>query len=240
MPDPIDGSSGTPPVRKPVLPYQSSLPTSAVTIRKFRDVYEAQLYANELAGHGIDYYLMNQNTNDVLGAYAAFTMVELQVREQDVEQASAILANLEINPLDVEPAEAADPDQPLPDPAGNGTLVTAAVFDNPRSLFDAAATLGAARIESFLPALVARGDRPQGVGKRFILRVRQEDAQRASDLLQRAGKEEADEDEPRCPQCGSYRVLLVPQVRAKFIDFLLGRRTQELMECLRCHHQWPV
>lgn len=240
MPDPTEGSSGKPPARPPVLPYQSSLPTSAVTVRKFRDVYEAQLYANELAGHGIDYFLMNQNTNDVLGAYAGFTLVELQVREQDVEQANAVLANLEINPLEVEPAEATDPDQPLPDPAGNGMLVTAAAFDNPRSLFDAAATLGAARIESFLPTLVARGDRPVGIGKRFVLRVRQEDSEQAVDLLQRAAQEDADEDEPRCPQCGSYRVMLVPQARAKFIDFLLGRRTQELMECLRCHHQWPV
>lgn len=220
------------------MPYQPVLPTSAVTIRQFRDAYEAQLYANELAEHGIDYYVMNQNTNDVMGTYVGFTFVELQVRKEDVERATAVLANFEINPLEVEPAEATDPDQPLPDPTGNGMLETAAAFDNPRSLHDAAATLGAARIESFLPTLVARGDRPAGVGKRFILRVRQEDAAQARELLERAAKEEADEDEPRCPQCGSYRVMPVPQIKTKLIDFVLGRRTPELMECLRCRHRW--
>lgn len=239
MADQPEGSSAQARIPPPVLPYQPLLPTSAVTVRQCRDICEAQLFANELAAHGIDYYVMNQNTS-VLGTYVGFTYVDLQVREQDVERAAAVLSKLEINPLDVEPAEAIDPDQPLPDPNGNGMLVSAAAFDNPRSLHDAAANLGAARIESFLPALVPRGDRPAGAGKRFVLRVHQEDAERAGDLLARAAQEEADEDEPRCPQCGSYRVMPVPQLRAKLINFLLGRRTPELMECLRCHQRWTL
>lgn len=239
MTDQPDGSSQLPPVRPPVLPYQPSLPTSAVTIRQFRQIYEAQLFANELATHGIDYYVMNQNTNDVMGTYVGFTFVELQVREQDVERATAVLANLELNPLEVEPAEATDPDQPLPNPAGNGMLVSAAAFDNPRSLFDAAATLGAARIESFLPTLVARGNRPAGVGKRFILRVMQDDVEQAKGLLDQAAEEESKDDEPRCPQCGSFRVMPLPQVRARLINFLLGRQTPQIMECLRCQQRWP-
>lgn len=240
MPDQPDGSSDRRPLPPPVLAYQPRLPTSAVTIRTFRDALEAQLFANELEAHGIDYYLLNQNTNDVMGTYVGFARIELQVREQDVEQATAVLSELEINPLEVEPAESSDPQQPIADPAGGGMLVSAGQFDNVRSLYDAAATLGAARIESFLPRLVARGDRPPGIGNRFVLRVRENDSEQARELLSRATEEEAKEDEPRCPACGSFRVMLAPQVKAKLIGFFLGRQTPERMECLRCHHQWPV
>lgn len=238
MSEPSNEPSEIPIARRIVLPYHAALPTSAVTVRKCRDVLEAQLYANELAAHDIDYYVMNQNTSDVLSGYVGFTSVELQVRREDAEHAKAVLATMDIDPADVEPAEPADPDQPIPDPGREGMLATAAAFENPRSMLDAAAVLGAGHIESFLPLLVPRGDRPAGAGKRFILRVRQDDVQQAAELLSRAAAEEAEDDEPRCPRCGSYRVTPVPQLRRNLVDFLLGRHTPKLTECLRCHHRW--
>jgi hypothetical protein len=241
MPDPpADESSPIPLARRAVLPYQAALPTSAKTVRKFNDVYEAQLFANQLAAHGIDYYLMNRNTN-ILGAYSGFSLVELQVREQDAIQAEAVLSQFQINPLEIEPAEETDATQPISDPAGEGMLVAAAAFDNPRSLYDAAATLGAAHIESFLPMLVARGDRPAGTGNRFVLRVREGDGERATELLARAAEEEAEDGEPRCPRCGSYRIVAVPQFWRDVMRFIRGdgdRSSQ--MQCLRCQNRWTV
>ena len=238
MSDQSQGPPEIPIARRAVLPYQVSLPTSAVTVRKCRDILEAQIHANELAGHGIDYYVMNQNTSDVLSGYVGFTCIELQVRMEDAEQAAAVLSTMEINPSEVEPAEPTDPDQPIRDPAGDGMLATAAAFNNPRDLLDAAAVLGAGHIESFLPMLVSRGDRPAGTGNRFILRVHQDDMEQARELLARAASEEAKDDEPRCPKCGSYRVTPVPQLRAKLVDFVFGRRTPAIMECLRCRSRW--
>jgi hypothetical protein len=240
MSDQPEPSPEIPIARRAVLPYQGSLPTSAVTIRKCRDIYEAQIFANELAAHDIDYYVMNQNAS-LLGTYVGFTYVDLQVRKEEAERASELLAKLEVNPLEVEPAETTDPDQPVPDPAGDGMLVSAAAFDNPRSLFDAAATLGAARIESFLPTLVARGDRPAGVGDRFILRVREADSERARETLSKVAAEEADGDEPRCPTCGSYRIVAVPQFWKDVMRFLRGDTDRSCqMQCLRCRHLWTI
>ena len=236
-----DDSAEIPTARRAVLPYQGALPTSAVTVRKCREAYEAQILANELAAHGIDYYVMNQNTNDIMGTYVGFTYVELQVRKEDAERASAILSKLEVNPLEVEPAEATDPDRAVPDPAADGMLVSAAAFDNPRNLFDAAATLGAARIESFLPMLVARGNRPAGVGNRFVLRVREADSERARETLSKVAAEESDGDEPRCPACGSYRIVQVPQFWKDMSRFLRGDRDRSCkMQCLRCRHLWKI
>lgn len=241
MSDQRENSADIPTARRAVLPYQGALPTSAVTVRKCRELYEAQILANELAAHDIDYYVMNQNTNDIMGTYVGFTYVELQVRKEDAERASAILSKLEVNPLEIEPAEIIDPAQAIADPAGDGMLVSAAAFDNPRSLFDAAATLGAARIESFLPMLVSRGDRPAGVGDRFILRVREADSERARETLSKVAAEEADGDEPRCPTCGSYRIVQVPQFWKDVGRFLRGDTDRSCqMQCLRCRHLWTI
>jgi hypothetical protein len=241
MSDQPDDSAEIPTARRAVLAYQRSLPTSAVTVRKCRDIYEAQIFANELAANGIDYYVMNQNTNDLLGTYVGFTYVELQVRKEEAEAASALLSKLSGNPLEVEPAEASNADQPIPDPAGEGILVSAAGFDNPRSLLDAAATLGAARVESFLPMLVVRGDGPAGVGDRFILRVREDDAEQAREILSKAAAEESDDEEPRCPTCGSYRVMAVPQFWKDVMRFLRGDTDRSVqMQCLLCRHLWTI
>jgi hypothetical protein len=242
MTDSPDDSSGSIPLaRRTVLPYQGVQATNAVTLRRFYDPFEAQLYANELAAHGIDYYLMNQNAN-VLGAWAGSSQVELQVREHDLPVAHAALAQFHVNPLEVEPAEDSDPSSPIPDPSGDGHLVSAAAYDNPRHLFDAASTLGAARIECFLPLLVPRGDRPAAEGNRFVLWVHEADAERARVSLAQADAERAEEDEPRCPKCGSYRVELAPAPWPGLVKFLFGRRSDvpRQMQCFRCRERWPV
>ena len=236
MPDP-----NRPPKARVVLSYQGPILTSAVTVRKCIDAMQAQLCGNELAAHGIDYYILNQNVNSLGWPYAGLSEVEVQVREQDAELARQLLSRFEGNPLDVEPDEGAATREAVPDPGGEGVLVPAAAFDNPRELYDAAATLGAARVESFLPGLVARGDRPRGQGKRFVLRVREADLDRAVEVLSDAEADrDEDEDEPRCPACGSWRVAPAPKPWPGLLGFLLGaaRPVPQEMECLRCKHRW--
>ena len=231
QPDPIPLAS------RVILPYQTAIHGGVVSVRKFYDAMEAQLYANELAAHGIRYHLLNQNTN-TLGPYSAFSQVELQVSEEDAPRARELLARLQLDPSEVEPEHEADPDVPVPDPAGTGMLVPAAAYDNPRFLYDAATALGAAHIESFLPTLVARGDRPAGTGTRFVIRVREADLERARTILQAEGDPE-ENTEPRCPRCGSWRVYRHPPKQG-LVNFLLGRIPDQRprLECLRCHHIW--
>ena len=230
--------------RRVVLPYHGPALSSAVTVKTFFNAMEAQLYANELAAHGIDYFLANQNANTFLGWYSGFTQVELQVRRQDANRAVEVLARLQLlDPSDVEPEDDTDPQAPIPDPDGQGMLVTLAAYDNPRSVYDAAAILGAARIESFLPALVVRGDRPRGAGKRFVLRVREADLALAHEALAEPDRESADDaDEPRCPRCGSWRVHALPRPWPGLIKFLFGGGAAgpRQVECLRCHHYWTT
>jgi hypothetical protein len=222
--------------RRTVLPYSGAAVTSAVTVRSCGNPMEAQLVAGRLTSAGIDSYLMNENAN-ALGPYSGFCPIDVQVKKEDLERAREVLAQGDFDPLDVEPAaetaeEAAD-------------LAEVAVFDNPRALFDAAAVLGAARIDSFLPALAPRGGRPRGTGDRFRLRVRPQDLERARDELDHAShdrRDDADEDEMRCPHCGSWRVYPLSRPWPGILPFLFGgARTEERdYECLRCRARWSV
>lgn len=235
----MSDSEPLPPAPRPrlVLSYQAPMLTSAVTVRSCFDAIEAQLCGNVLAAQGIDYYIMNQNTN-TLGPYSGFSRVEVQVREEDARRAAELLARFQADPLDVEPEESDGPDEAVSDPSGKGMLAVAAAYETPRELFDAAATLGASRIDSFLPTLVPRGDRPRGSGKRFVIRVREDDLQRVKEVLAQSAPD--DDDEPRCPACGSWRVAAAPRPWPGLVKFILGissPRPQEL-ECLRCKRRW--
>lgn len=236
-----DESEHIPLARKVVLPYRSAAlaaTTPVVKVGAFLDLLDAQLHANELAGHDIEYFLANQNVMSLGFPYSGFSQIELQVRAEDKEKALAILSTFQANPLEVEPADPIDPNEPIDDPGGEGSLVTAVAFDNPRALLDAAAVLGAARIDCFVPALAARKDRPAGEGKRFALRVRSDDLERAGEVL--ADAEENEEGEPRCPKCGSYRVERAGKPWPGIVRFLIGGgpRSEPQMECLRCKHRW--
>lgn len=233
--------SGAEPTRPIVLPYQSAVLQAPVTVRKFFDPIEAQIYANELAAHDIEYAIVNQNTPGFLGWYSGFSQVELQVREADAAIAGELLDRLKLEPGEVEPAEPTDANTPIPDANGNGQLVAAAAYEDARQLHDAAAVLGAAHVECFLPTLVPRGDRPPGIGARFIIRVRETDLERARQILS-AENPEDHEDEPRCPKCGSWQTYLLPAPWPGLWNFLTGRAGPHPreVECLRCHHRWEA
>lgn len=227
-----------PPARLNVLGYQRVVLRAPVTVRRFFDPMEAQLYANELAAHDIEYAILSQNVATFLGWYSGFSQVELQVHQEDAATADQLLSRLQLDPADVEPAEDSDPQAPVPDPSGNGKLVVAGAYDNPRRLYDAAATLGSAHVEAFLPVLVPRGSRPAGTGRRFLLRVREPDLERAQEILLSDADEH--EDEPRCPRCGSWQTYLLPRPWTGLWNLLTGRTAGQprQVECLRCHHRW--
>jgi hypothetical protein len=88
-------------------------------------------------------------------------------------------------------------------------------------------------IKSYPPELVARGDRPAGHGKRFVLRVRKEDLPRAKKVLAEAA---AEDDDPRCPRCQSWQARQIsPRLWAKFAMMIhLIPRQPEVMECKMC------
>jgi hypothetical protein len=223
----------------PILSYQRHAFSPLVTVRTFYSALDAQLYANELDAAGIRCTLANQNTN-TLGPYSAFSQVELQVRQDEAEEARQLLSHLDLKSTDLEPEQDVDASSPLPGPSGEGLLIPVAAFDNPGAMFDAAAALGAARVECFLPVLVPRGDHPAGAGNRFVVRVRESEVDRAKDVLAREPDEADESDEPRCPRCGSWRTYPVPGPGGGFFALLLGREPKPSgeVECLRCHHRW--
>jgi hypothetical protein len=236
-----ESSSGdeAPPARPVVLAYQSVVLQAPVTVRKFFDPIEAQIHANELAAHDIEYALLNQNAPGALGWYSGFAQVQLQVREEDAAIANELLSRLRIEPGEVEPADESDPQAPIPDPGGQGVLVSTAAYEDPRQLYDAAGLLGASHIECFLPVLIPRGDLPRGMGARFVVRVREGDLERAQKVL--SAEDDADqEDEPRCPRCGSWQTYLLPAPWPGLWNFITGRagRRSRQIECLQCHHRW--
>ncbi|HSZ57034.1 MAG TPA: hypothetical protein VK797_15310, partial [Tepidisphaeraceae bacterium] len=159
--------------------------------------------------------------------------------EGDAAVADELLSRLKIEPGELEPAEQGDANAPIPGSNGEGLLVAAAVYEDPRKLYDAAGLLGAAHVECFLPVLVPRGDRPKGTGARFVIRVREADLERARQVLA-ADRER--EDEPRCPKCGSWQTYLLPAPWPGLWNFLTGRATVDArqVECLRCHHRWSM
>jgi hypothetical protein len=225
--------------RPVVLAYQSAVLQAPVTVRRFFDPMEAQIHANELAAHDIEYAILNQNTPGFLGWYSGFAQVELQVREGDAAVADELLSRLKIEPGEVEPVEESDANAPIPGSNGEGLLVAAAVYEDPLQLYDAAGLLGAAHVECFLPVLMPRGDRPIGTGARFVIRVREADLERARQVLAAEGEHE---DEPRCPKCGSWQTYLLPAPWPGLWNFLAGRAPNDArqVECLRCHHRWVI
>jgi len=236
MPDPNDPEEAQP----PILSYQRNAFSPLVTVRTFYSALDAQLFANQLDAAGIRCALANQNTN-TLGPYAAFSQVELQVQQEDLDEAREILSHFDASSTDVEPEQDVDPTAPVPDPAGEGNLVTAGAFDTSSEMFDTAAALGAAHIECFLPVLVPRGDRPRGTGKRFVVRVRESELERAKYILEKNAEDsDEDSDDPPCPECGSWRTYAMPSAKKGFLNLLFSAEPGESgeLECLRCHHRW--
>ena len=199
-----------------------------------------------LEGEGIPYQIHNAAIMSTLSLYAGgWTSVELHVRKEDAARAAAVLARY-ADDSDLEPAEDwQDAPPPLDDAGRPIALAAAAAYEGARRMRDAATVLAAARVQFYLPMLAPRGDRPKGEGARFVLRVAEEDLERARAVLENAEEEAGHEDEPRCPRCSAWRVHPVRSGGLlRGIGQALGLSKPlpfegEGFECLACHHQGP-
>jgi hypothetical protein len=250
MPQDTDNSNVAPtesPAPAPVLGYHVPRSGKLVSVASCGDAAEAQMVASALAAAGIPSAVVNEHTN-ALGGYVGRTWVEVHVGVEDRDRAAALVSEIrsgdafvpEDDPPDGSADIAADAD---------GTrvpLAVAATFETARDMYDAAAVLGAARIPTYLPNLLPRGPRPggaqaeaQGRPPAFKVRVTEDDLPRARALLEEA---EEDEDEPRCPRCGSWRVH---REGGSFLywlkDLFVGGRADGVraLECLACGHRFP-
>jgi hypothetical protein len=223
----------------PLLSYAAPERGGMVRLTTFSSDAEAEMRAAELRSAGIPAQVFNKNLNSLGMLYSGLWPVELHVPSSDVERANTVLA-LDTRD-DLEPIEQ-DDSAPVTDDEGNPlTLSTAAAFESVGLLRDAQTVLAAGHVRSYLPAMALRGDRPPGEGKRFILRVADEDLERARRLLSETDeRDDDDEEECRCPKCHAWRVIAVPQ-GWKSIAALLTFRTlpPERMECLGCTYQGP-
>jgi hypothetical protein len=221
----------------PVLSYATPVDNAMVLLASFGNASEAELHAAELGAEGIRTTVLNGNVNSLGMPYSGFSMVEMHVHPDDVTRARAVLAlatSDDLEPLD-DPGTTPvidDEGQPL-------SLVQVAAFESVRMLRDAQTILASGHVRSHLPIMAPRGDRAPGEGKRFILRVGEDDLEKARRLLE-AAEDEADEEDFRCPQCHAWRVIAVPQVWKSFVALIcFTSAPEEQMECLACKHHGP-
>jgi len=192
---------------------------------------EAELYAAVLGAEGIQTQVFGANTNAVNWFWQVFNDVDLIVQEADFARATEVLSRASID--DVEPAEEQAGASPPVDEQGRA-LVPVAAFDNTMDLRDAQTVLASKRIAVYAPRLILRGNRPVGRGKRFILRVAEEDLETSRSLL--AEEAADDRDQPRCPRCGSWSVI----PRKRFLVALagvVGLGGPGEFECHSCHYR---
>jgi hypothetical protein len=227
----------------PVLSYQTPGATGTmVRVGSYANSEEAELRASALAEEGIPSQVFNANVNSLGIPYAGFADVELHVRQDDAQRAAELLAR-DAAADDLEPQDPSPTDPPPTDEAGNPlNLVPLVAFDSVRLMRDAQTILSSARIRSYAPTLVPRGDRPPGQGARFILRVAADDLDRARHVLTEADADAAsdDENQGRCPRCRSWRVYPVSQFWKGLAAMVgMGPEPQPLMECLACKYIGP-
>ncbi len=116
------------------------------------------------------------------------------------------------------------------------TWVGKSFANRARAMHEAAMVLESSHVAVLMPHLAPRGDRPAGEGPRFVLRVQADDVERAQGMLNRAS-EDREEDELRCPKCGSYTVHVN---KYEFTNFLLGfagKGKPVDCECMKCHYK---
>jgi Putative prokaryotic signal transducing protein len=234
------------PMARQVLDYAAPVAAGMTIVARCKDIGEAEVRAGVLEAEGIPYQVCNQNVVLNLGPYAgAGADVEVHVRREDAERAAAVLARY-ADDADLEPIED-PPDAPPPvDDEGRAIdLVVAAAYDTARRMRDASTVLAAARVRFYVPTLALRGDRPPGEGARFVVRVAEEDLERARSVLEEAAAESDDEEDPRCPRCSAWRVHPVRSgglLRGIGRALGLGKPLPfegEGFECLACRHQGP-
>ena len=235
-----------PPLARPVLDYAAPVAAGMALVASCKDVGEAEMRGGVLEVEGIPYQVYNAASMNTFGTYAAgWTSVELHVRREDAERAAAVLARY-ADDTDLEPVEdPSDAPPPLDEEGRPIDLAVAAAYDSARRMRDASTVLAAARVRFYLPTLAPRGNRPPGEGARFVVRVAEEDLERAQSVLEEAQAESYDEEDPRCPRCSAWRVH---PIRSGGLLRGIGRALGlskplpfegEGFECLACRHQGP-
>jgi hypothetical protein len=197
-----------------------------------------------LEAEGIESHVFNENTQALGMHFSGFTQAQIHVPSRDATRAAAIVRQLIDDPDAVEPA---DEDPLLPPTRGEdgAELVVVGRYDHPRSLQEAAAVLGSARINPYLPRLLARGERPVGTGDRFLLRAEADDADRARSLLEDA-REEAEEDARernlvRCPKCNRLTGERIPRLWQVMVALVTLRAfPKPEAHCGPCRHRWTI
>jgi hypothetical protein len=214
----------------PVLEYATPAAGGLVEIARFPSMAEASLSVAALAEQGITSQLLNAHTNAL--NYGGIAEIELVVGAQDADRAIIAMDRARLEEL--EPAEErADPHSIRDEQGREWPLAAVASFETVHLMRDAQTVLLSEHIKSYPPELVVRVNRPSGFGKRFILRVREEDLPRATRVISEAA---AEDDDPRCPRCRSWQVRPIPLrflVRLAVWIHLIPRRP-DLTECQMC------
>jgi hypothetical protein len=213
------------------IPYQSIPESKMVRIAQYSAEYEAELNAAALNNEGIRTQLFGANVSAMNWLWSGFNKIDLLVPQEDVERATQILARTSTDEL--EPVPMPDGAPPPVDDQGN-VLAVVGSYGSYREMSDAQTVLASARIRAFIPSMAPRGDRPPGVGNRFVLWVAKDDLNRAKSLL--ADEAQDDTGEPRCPKCGSWRVLQ-PESLIGGLAALVGLGHERQFECLSCHYR---
>jgi len=204
-------------------------PDGWVKLALYGTAMEAEFHAAILGNEGIATKILGANLNTVDWFWERFNRVEMFVPRADVQRAIQILANAPHDEL--EPVAGGENDPPPADKDGK-PLVRLAAYETLSELRDAQTTLGSARISTLAPPLAPRGDKPPGKGKRFILWVAENDLQSAKSVL--ADEAAEDNDQPRCPQCGSWRVHEISGLLSSLAQLAgYDSRPQEA-ECAAC------
>jgi hypothetical protein len=212
------------------LDYASAAPRM-VRIARYSNAYEAQMHAAALRAEGIPTEIFGLNSNAVNPFWQGFAKVELHVPATEADRAAQVITDA--SSIELEPAPMEEHADPPVDEDGNA-LITVSAYDSVNALRDAQTILASARIPAFIPPLIPRGDRPAGAGKRFVLRVAEDDLDRADAVL--ADESEDNSEDPRCPACGSWRVYEHTTLLGA-LSTLFGRRRGPQCECLACHHR---
>jgi len=240
--EPTNPPNSTP----PIFAYATPALEEMVVIARYPNEQAAAMAVNALEEAGIRVKVLGANTAS-LGIYQTFANVELNVWPGDVKNARRILSGVEeefLEPDDAPETESTPAEIPIGTvEAGEQAaakpaqvLVPLNAFTLLRELRDAQVVLASARVPSYSPKLIHRGDRPPGVGKRFILRVAEADLARARSILKE--KQTEDRDDPRCPKCASWNVLPATHFWKELLGGLglLPNRPKQL-ECRTCHFQ---
>ena len=221
----------------PVLPYGAEQSDRMVRLSSFGDQTEAELHAGQLESAGIAVQIFNGNVNGLGFAYKALSQVELHVRARDLAQATEILQQRSAD--DLEPAEGIA-SIPLDSDGQPMAVVQLAAFESVREMRDAQTLLASAGIQSFLPPLARRGEKPVGVGKRFVVRVAADDESRATEVLQEPepAHEEGDEPDLRCPKCHSWRTIPTSQMWKSFVAMIcFSKAPLPRSQCVACRYE---